>query len=90
MTNSKDIAGSELDFGAHWKEIKQILDIVGNKTFYINTLQTYIIQECIKARIEELKSIVSADIVKPEYHNLIVGKITALQAEDKEVRNEII
>ena len=65
--------------------------IVGHQKSNVNkqvhnaksALLTLIADRERKARINELKSMVNAEIVKPEYHNLLVGKITALQAEEK-------
>jgi hypothetical protein len=41
-----------------------------------------------KARAEELKLLLEAEIIKPEYHNAVVGKFTQLTNNKEGIENE--
>lgn len=48
----------------------------------MNLLQAKLREQDIKSRIDELTGLVDGEIVKPEYHNLVVGKINELKLKE--------
>ena len=79
---SKSLDETNLD-----KRIDEILTLP-SKDHAKQSIKQLIEEEVYRALIKELSQMLDAQIVKPEYHNLVVGKIVGYQFKLKELSNE--